>query len=70
VEQVTLPAVLPGGAADLDGTLPAAGIAADIAALDDAKRAELLAEVVRLTEPIRDGDALRTSMTASVLILS
>ena len=70
VQQVTLPAVLPGGAADLYGTLPAAGIAADIAALDDAKRAELLAEVDRLTEPIRDGDALRTTMTASVLMLS
>lgn len=70
VEQVTLPAVLPGGAVDLYGTLPAAGIAADIAALDDAKRVELLAEVVRLTEPIRDGEALRTTMTASVLILS
>lgn len=70
VERVTLPAVLPGGAADLYGTLPAAGIAADIATLDDAKQAELLAEVARLTEPIRDGEALRSTMTASVLILS
>ena len=70
LERVTLPAVLPGGAKDLFDTLPAAGIAPDIAALDDAQRAELLAEVTRLTEPIRDGDALRSSMTASVLILS
>jgi ubiquinone/menaquinone biosynthesis C-methylase UbiE len=70
LEQVTLTAVLPGGAADLYGTLPAAGIAADIAALDDAQRAQLLAEVTRLSEPIRDGEALRSSMTASVLILS
>jgi SAM-dependent methyltransferase len=70
VERVTLPAVLPGGARDLFDTLPAAGIAADIAALDDARRAALLAEVVQLTEPLRDGDAIRASMTASVLLLS
>lgn len=70
LERVTLPAVLPGGAQDMFDTLPAAGIAADIAALDDAKRAELLAELTRLTEPIRDGAAVRTTMTASVLILS
>ena len=70
MKQVTLPAVLPGGAADLYGTLPAAGIAADIAALDDTTRAELLAEVTRLSEPIRDGDTVRSSMSASVLILS
>jgi ubiquinone/menaquinone biosynthesis C-methylase UbiE len=70
VERVTLPAVLPGGAQDIFDTLPAAGIAADIAALDDATRAELLAEVTRLTEPVRDGAAVRGSMTASVLMLS
>jgi ubiquinone/menaquinone biosynthesis C-methylase UbiE len=70
LERVTLPAVLAGGVHELFGTLPAAGIAPDIAALDDAKRAELLAELTRLTEPLRDGDALRSSLTASVLILS
>lgn len=70
LQRVTLPAVLPGGPAELFGTLPAAGIAPDIAALDDATRAELRAEVDRLTEPLRDGDALRGSLTASVLILS
>jgi SAM-dependent methyltransferase len=68
--RVTLPAVLPGGAQDLVDTLPASGIAADIAALDDATRAELLADVARRTEVIRDGDALRAKMTASVLLLS
>jgi ubiquinone/menaquinone biosynthesis C-methylase UbiE len=70
VARVTLPAVLPGGAQDLVDTLPASGIAADIAALDDATRAELLADVARRTEVIRDGDALRASMTASVLLLA
>ena len=70
LERVTLPAVLPGGAQDLVDSLAAAGIAAEIAALDAATGAELLAEVSRLTEPIRDGDAIRASMTASVLILS
>lgn len=70
LSQVTLPAVLPGGAADLYATLTASGIAADIAALDDSTRAELAAEVSRLTEPIRDGDTLRSSMKASVLVLS
>jgi SAM-dependent methyltransferase len=68
--RVTLPAVLPCGAQDLFDTLPAAGIAADIAALDDAKRAELLAEISRLTEPVRDGVVVRSSMTASGLLLS
>jgi ubiquinone/menaquinone biosynthesis C-methylase UbiE len=70
LERVRRPAVLPGGARDLIDTLPAAGIASDIAALDDAQRAALLAEVTRLTEPIRDGDRLVGSMTSSVLILS
>lgn len=72
LERVTLPAVLEGGAKELYDTLPASGIARDIRALDDAKRAELLAEVERLTDPIRDGDgdAIRASLTASVLILS
>jgi ubiquinone/menaquinone biosynthesis C-methylase UbiE len=70
LERVTLPAVLPGGAQDIVATLPAAGIAADIAALEADKRAELLAEVTRRTASLRDGDAVRDSMTASVLILS
>jgi SAM-dependent methyltransferase len=70
LERVTRPAVLPDGVTELFGTLPAAGIAADIAALDDEQRAELLAELTRRTEPLRDGDALRGSLTASVLILS
>jgi hypothetical protein len=70
LERVTLPSVLPGGAQDLFDTLPAAGIAADIAALDEAQRAELLAETTRLTERINVGQALHDSMTASVLILS
>ena len=70
VERVTLPAVLPGGAQELFDTLPASGIAPDVAALGDAKRADLLAEVTRLTEPLREGDSLRGSLTASVLILS
>ncbi len=70
LEHVTRPVVVPGGAQELFDTLPAAGIAADIAALDDEKRAELLAEIVRLTEPIRDGATLRGSLTASVLLLS
>ncbi len=67
---MTLPAVVHGGAQELFDTLPAAGIAPAIAALDDAKRAELLTEVTHLTEPLRDGDALRSSLTASVLILN
>lgn len=67
---VTLPAVMHGGADELFGTLPAAGIAPDIAALDDATRAKLRAEVERLTAPLRDGDAIRSSLSASVLILS
>jgi ubiquinone/menaquinone biosynthesis C-methylase UbiE len=70
LERLTLPAVLPGGAQELFDTLPASGIAADLAALDDATRAELLADLTRRTEPIRDGDALHASMTASVLLLS
>jgi ubiquinone/menaquinone biosynthesis C-methylase UbiE len=70
LDRVTLPAVLAGGAAELFATLPAAGIAPDIAALDDARRDALLDEVTRLTEPLRDGTALRSSLTASVLMLS
>lgn len=70
LQRVTLPAVLPGGARELFDTLPAAGIAGVIAALDDDKRAALLDEVTRLTESLRDGDAIRSSLTASVLILS
>jgi SAM-dependent methyltransferase len=70
LERVTLPAVLQGGAQELFDTWPAAGIAPAIAALDDAKRADLLAETARLTEPLRDGNTLRSSLTASVLILS
>lgn len=70
LERVTLPAVLPGGGRTLFSTLAAAGIAADIAALDERTRDELVAEVLRLTEPFTEGDALRSSLTASVLILS
>jgi ubiquinone/menaquinone biosynthesis C-methylase UbiE len=70
LERVTRPAVLSGGAQELFDTLLASGIAPDIAALSDEKRAELLAELTRLTEPLRDGDSLRDSLTASVLILS
>jgi hypothetical protein len=54
----------------LFATLPAAGIAPDIAALDDEQRNALLDEITRLTEPLRDGTALRGSLTASVLMLS
>ena len=70
LQRVTLPADLPGGAQEMFDTLPASGIAPAIAALDDAKRGELLAEVTRLTKPLRDGGTLRSSLTASVLILS
>ncbi len=70
LERVTLPAVLDGGAQALFDTLAAAGIAADIAALPDSTRAALRAEVGRLTEPLRDGGAIRSSLTASVLLLS
>ena len=68
--RVTLPAVLRGGPQELFDAWPASGIAADIAALAAAERSSLLAETVRLTEPLRDGDTLRSSLTASVLILS
>jgi ubiquinone/menaquinone biosynthesis C-methylase UbiE len=70
LERVTLPAVLHGGAQEMFDTLAASGIAPAIAALDDATRADLLRETARLTEPLRDGDTLRGSLTASVLILS
>jgi ubiquinone/menaquinone biosynthesis C-methylase UbiE len=70
LQRVTLPAVLQGGAHEMFDTLPASGIAPEIAALDDDLRADLLAEITRLTQPLRDGDALRGSLTASVLILS
>jgi len=66
LERVTLPAVLPNGARDLFDTLRAAGIAPNIAALDDGKRAELLAEITRLAG---EGE-VRSSLTASVLLLS
>jgi ubiquinone/menaquinone biosynthesis C-methylase UbiE len=66
VERVTLPAILPNGARDLFDTLRAAGIAPAIAALDDAKRSELLAEITRSAG---EGE-LRGSLTASVLLLS
>jgi ubiquinone/menaquinone biosynthesis C-methylase UbiE len=69
LDRVTLPAVVQ-GAQELYDTLPASGIAADIAALDDAKRAELLADLERRTQPLRAGATLRSSLTASVLILS
>jgi ubiquinone/menaquinone biosynthesis C-methylase UbiE len=70
LERVTLPAVLRGGAQEMFDTLPASGIATAIADLDDGTRADLLGEIVRLTEPVRDGDLLRSSLTSSVLILS
>jgi ubiquinone/menaquinone biosynthesis C-methylase UbiE len=70
LERVTLPATLHGGAQELFDTLPASGIAPTIAALDDATRANVLAETERLTKSLRDGDTLRSSLTASVLILS
>jgi ubiquinone/menaquinone biosynthesis C-methylase UbiE len=70
VQRVTLPAVLHGGAQELFDTLPATGIAAAIAALDDSTRADLLAETERVTQPLRDGETVRGSLTASVLILS
>jgi ubiquinone/menaquinone biosynthesis C-methylase UbiE len=70
LERVTLPAVLHGGATELFDTWRASGIAADIAALGNSERANLLAQTVRLTEGLRDGDALRGSLTASVLTLS
>ncbi len=70
LERVTLPAVLPNGAQELFDTLPASGIASEIEALDGLQRGELLAEIVRRTEPIRDGATLRSSLTASVLLLS
>lgn len=66
LERVTLPAVLPGGAQDLFDTLRAAGIAPDIAALDESKRGELLAEIKRLAG---EGE-VRSSLSASVLLLS
>ncbi len=70
LERVVLPAVLRGGPQELFDAWPASGIAADIAALGDAERSALLAETVRLTEPLRDGDTLRSSLSASVLVLS
>ncbi|MEO8887767.1 MAG: class I SAM-dependent methyltransferase [Jatrophihabitantaceae bacterium] len=70
LETVTLPAVLAGGASELVATLPASGIADDIAALDEAAHAELLAEVTRLTRPLRVDNAIHSSLTASVLTLS
>jgi SAM-dependent methyltransferase len=70
LERVTLPAVVQGGAKELFDTLPASGIAPAIAALDDATRAALLAELAHRTEPLRDENALCGSLTASVLILS
>ncbi|WP_375489351.1 class I SAM-dependent methyltransferase [uncultured Jatrophihabitans sp.] len=70
MERVTLPAVLRGGAQELFDTLPASGVAADIAALHDNQRAQLLAETVRLAEGAQEGTSLSGSLTASVLILS
>jgi ubiquinone/menaquinone biosynthesis C-methylase UbiE len=70
LERVTLPAILPGGVQELFDTLPSSGIAAEIQALDHAKRDELLAEVARLADSARDGTSLGGSLTASVLILS
>ena len=64
---MTLPAVLERGAHELFDTLPASGIAPAVAALDEATRADLLAELIRRTEPLRDGHTLRGSLTASVL---
>ena len=70
LQRVTMPAVVPGGAQSLFDTLAASGIAPAIAALDDATRAELLADLTRRTEPLREGDSLRGSLTSSVLIVS
>ena len=70
LQQVTLPVILPDGAQELYDSLPASGIASVIEELDDAQRGELFAEVARLTEPIRDGVSLRSSLTASMLVLS
>lgn len=70
LERATRAAVLPGGPHALFDTLVASGIAPDVAALDDATRARLLAEIERLTESVRVGDALHGSLTASILTLS
>lgn len=69
LQRVTLPAVIEGGATELFNSLAAAGIASDIAALDKEKSQALQDELARLTEPLRDGDAIRSTLTSSVLIL-
>jgi len=65
---VTQPAVVPGGADAWFETLGASGIAADIASLDEPARGALLAEVRRRAEPLVDGNDLRSTLTASVLV--
>lgn len=70
LETVTLPVVLQGGADALVATLAASGIAADVAALDDATRRALQADVERRVAGLARDGRLHATLTASVLVLA
>jgi len=70
LERVTLPVRLEGGAPVLFDSLPASGIAADFAGLDEEGRARLLEELTRRTRHLDQDGVLRGTMTSSILTLS
>ena len=70
LERVTLPVRLEGGAPALFDSLPASGIAADFATLNDEGRARLLEELTRRTRRLDHNGALHGTMTSSMLTLS
>jgi len=70
LERVTLPVRLEGGAPVLFDSLPASGIAADFAALDDGGRARLLDELTRRTQRLDQDGVLHGTMTSTMLTLS
>ena len=69
-QRVTLPVTVDGGPDALVLSLAASGIAADVAALDEDRRLALRDEVARLTQPLMNGDVIRDTMTAWILLLS
>lgn len=69
VETLTLPVVLRGEADALVATLAASGIAAEIAALDQAARDRLVAVVAERVRGLARGGQLHATLTSSIVTL-
>jgi SAM-dependent methyltransferase len=67
VERRTLPIVFEGGTAQLVATLPSASVAAQVAALDEEGRNDLLAATTDALAPLLHDGAVRSEMAAHVV---